>query len=297
MPFGRRRRRSQQALLGVAPVLAAALLMLIAAPVAAAITIGQLAPPGPSSETSADTDRAQPTVTSGNSYVVPATGGVTAWTLTSWSHTAAADVGQELTMKVFRKVADPLTYTVVGHDGPRPLNPSMVNTFQTSLQVRAGDVLGNNSKSPADNASYFPAAGESFIQLAPGLADGQTGPFVLAADPLRLNISAVIEPTNTFALGQITRNRKRGTATVEATVPNPGDLTVAGKGVRAAGGGTAISAKAVGGGPVTLAIRARGKKKRKLNETGKVKLNVAITYTPTGGAPSTDSTKVKLRKR
>jgi hypothetical protein len=159
-----------------------------------AVTIGQLAPSSPASETSANTDRAQPSVVSGNSYVVPATGGVTTWALTSWSHNAAADVGQELTMKVFRKVADPLTYTVVGHDGPRPLIPSIVNTFQASIPVKAGDVLGNNSKSPADNASYFPAPGESFIDLQPGLADGQMGTFLLSADPLRLNISAVLEP-------------------------------------------------------------------------------------------------------
>ena len=97
-------------------------------------------------------------------------------------------------MKVFRKVADPLTYTAVGHDGPRPLTPSIVNTFQTHLSVKAGDVLGNNSKSPADNASYFPAPGESFIDLQPGLADGGMGTFVAEADPLRLNISAVLEP-------------------------------------------------------------------------------------------------------
>ncbi len=272
--------------------------MLAAAPVPAAVTIGQLAPLNPASETSADTDRAQPSVSSGNSYVVPATGGVTDWTLTSWSHNAAADVGQQLTMKVFRKVADPLTYTVVGHDGPRPLSPSIVNTFQTSLPVKAGDVLGNNSKSPADNASYFAAPGESFIDIQPGLADGQTGTFVLrAADPLRLNVSAVLEPTNTFALGRITRNKNKGTATLEATAPNPGDLTVGGKGVKSAGGGTAVTSKAVSGGPVKLTIRAKDKKKRKLNETGKVKLNVAITYTPTGGVPRTQSLKVKLKKK
>ena len=297
MPSSRRRRRSRLARLWITSVLAAALLVL-ATPVPAAVTIGQLAPPNPASETSADTDRAQPSVISGNSYVVPATGGITAWTLTSWSHNAAADVGQELTMKVFRKVADPLTYTVVGHDGPRPLTPGIVNTFQTSLPVKAGDVLGNNSKSPADNASYFPAPGESFIDIQPGLADGQTGTFVLrAADPLRLNVSAVLEPTNTFTLGQITRHKAKGTATLAVTVPNPGDLTVGGKGVKSAGGGTAVTSKAVSGGPVTLTIRAKGKKKRKLNDTGKVKVKPKITYTPAGGAPSTQSIKVKLRKR
>ena len=32
-------------------------------------------------------------------------------------------------------------------------------------------------------------------------------------------------------------------------------------------------------------------------QTGKVKLNLAITYTPTGGDPSTQSVKVKLKKK
>ena len=46
-----------------------------------------------------------------------------------------------------------------------------------------------------------------------------------------------------------------------------------------------------------LLIKAKGKKKRKLNETGKLKLNVTIIYTATGGDPSTQSQKVKLIKR
>ena len=36
---------------------------------------------------------------------------------------------------------------------------------------------------------------------------------------------------------------------------------------------------------------------RASNETGKVKLNIAVTYTPTDGDPSTQSVKVKLTKR
>lgn len=54
-------------------------------------------------------------MSSGNTYVVPAAG-----TLTSWSHPARAGDGQQLTMKIFRKIADPATYQVVGHDEPRP---------------------------------------------------------------------------------------------------------------------------------------------------------------------------------
>jgi hypothetical protein len=44
---------------------------------------------------------------------------------------------------------------------------------------------------------------------------------------------------------------------------------------------------------VQLPIKAKGKKKRTLNETGKAKLNVVVTYTPTGGDSSTQSLKKK----
>ncbi len=40
-------------------------------------------------------------------------------------------------------------------------------------------------------------------------------------------------------------------------------------------------------GEVKLKIRAKGKKRKQLNEDGKVKLKPKITYTPTGGDSST----------
>ena len=97
----------------------------------------------------------------------------------------------------------------------------------------------------------------------------------------------VSKPSNAFTIGAITRNKKRGTATIPITVPNEGGLAASGKGLRAT----------LSGPPNRLLIRATGKKKRKLNETGKVKLNVAITYTPTGGDPNTQSVNVRLIKR
>jgi hypothetical protein len=43
-----------------------------------------------------------------------------------------------LTMKVFRKIADPARYMVVGRDGPRDLAPGLLNTFSTSIFGAAG---------------------------------------------------------------------------------------------------------------------------------------------------------------
>jgi len=98
----------------------------------ASTTIGQLAPgtSPPASCGGGPFDSFNQTVTSGSSYVVPSTG----VKVTSWStNAAAAGVGQQmLEMKIFRKVAEPLTYKVVGHDGPHPITPGVLNSFPTS---------------------------------------------------------------------------------------------------------------------------------------------------------------------
>ena len=111
-----------------------------------------------------------------------------------------------------------------------------------------------------------------------------------------MNISAVINPTNSLTPGAVTRNKKKGTATLAFNLPNPGGLAGSGQGAQVASTG-AVTSKVVPAGTATLVVKAKGKKKRKLNEKGKVKLNLAVTYTPTGGDPSTESMKVKLKKR
>jgi hypothetical protein len=240
-----------------------------------------------------------PTAGSGGSYIVPATGGVTAWTVTSWSHNAAAGLGQTVKMKLFRKVGEPDRYQVVAHDGPRALTPSTINTFATNIQVRPGDVLGLNdaNASTVPNACLFSAPGGFAYARVGDLPDGQAETFILDALNVLYNVSAVVDPTNAFTLGAITRNKKKGTANVTLDIPNPGELAASGNGLKASSAGQAVISKSVGAGQAQLVIKATGKKKRKLNETGKVKLNVAINYTPTGGSPSTQSVKVKLKKK
>ena len=48
-------------------------------------------------------------------------------------------------------------------------------------------------------------------------------------------------------------------------------------------------------GTVRLTVRAQGPKLKKLRRAGKVSINVAITYTPTGGDPNTRSVKLQLK--
>jgi hypothetical protein len=270
---------------------AAALVALATAPSAgAAVTIGQTGANDPVT-CSAD-DEAQPPVSTGTQYEVPSTGGIVNWTLTSWSHQAGAASDQQTKVKVWRQVSG-LTYTVVGQDGPRMLTSGALNTFTASIPVKPGDILGITPITNNVSCAFGPP-GETYYLGNGDTATGAQATFT--ANPgRRLNISATLEPTNTFTIGETRRNKKKGTATVTVNVPNPGDLTATGKGVKASG--AAVTSKAVGAGAASLTIRAKGKKKRKLNDKGKVKLNAAITFTPTGGTPSTQSTKVKLKKK
>jgi hypothetical protein len=264
----------------------------------ASVTIGQLNPATSPSQTcnTIPQDLIQQGVASGNTYTVPGNG-----TITSWSHNAANAAGQSLTMKIFRKVGigDPPTYLVVGHDGPRNLRPGGTtgNTFPTSIAVQPGDVLGLSLGGSANTACVYSTPGPSALDRVGTLDDDHAGEFAFGGADRLLNISAVFEPSNAVTVGKTTPNVKKGTAMLDLILPNPGDVTASGNGVNAASASGAVVSKALGAGPTELLIKAKGKKKQTLNATGKVKLNVAITYTPTGGSPNTQSVKVKLKKK
>jgi hypothetical protein len=258
-----------------------------APPAAGSVTIGQVADPN-AGNCSAGTEFIQLGVTSGNSYVVPGNGTITSWTM------QAGDAG-DLTMKIYRKVADPATYQVVGHAGPERLTAggTVGNTFPANVRVRRGDLLGLHpvTESPCG----FKDPGGQLAIFSGDLADGDAMGFG-ADSGSDLDIQATFVPDNSFSVGGTTRNKKKGTATLAVDVPNPGELTGSGKGVAAAPVG-ALTSKSVAAGTAQLLIKPKGRAKRTLNETGKVKLKVAITYTPTGGDPGRQFRKVKLEKR
>ena len=282
----------RSSLLSAASIAALAALASSPSPAAASVTRGQLAPsPAPATCGTLRQDFLQPSVTSGNSYVVPGNG-----TITSWSTNAYANPGQMWTMKIFRKVADPARYEVVGHEGPRTLAAGALNSFPAAIPVKPGDVLGmnDNDGSAAVSACRIDVPDEA-LYLTGALTDGASASFNTIPDS-RLNIRAVFNPTNTFTLGATNHNKKKGTATLNLTLPNPGELTGSGKGIKASSARARIS-KAVVAGAAQLLIKAKGKKKKALNDTSKVTLKVAVTYTPTAGDPSSQSVKVKLRKK
>jgi hypothetical protein len=271
--------------------------LVLAAPAAqAAVTVGTL-DPAPSANCSGgpfDLVQQSPNV----SYVIP--DGVASPVITSWSTNAAPGDGQQLAFKVFEKIADPEVFRQVAHDGPRAITGGTVNTFATDLPVHAGEFLGLGFRAgTAPNDCVFGSTIGDWTRIG-FMNDGETsaaGEF--HAQVGLVNVSAVIEPSHHFTIGSVKRNPRRGTATVQVTVPGPGSLALSGKGVRAqqASGRAPLAAKTVAAaGSVKLPVKAKGRKRVRLDQTGRVKLRASITYTPTGGSPETQTRKLKLRK-
>jgi hypothetical protein len=284
-----RRRTGVRAAIGAT---VAAALFAAASPASGAITLGQVGDPT-GSDCGGGFDFLEITVGTGNSYTVPGKG-----TITSWTMFGALPAGQQATFKVFRKVAEPSRYQVVGHAGPQTLTVGGTanNTFPADIPVKAGDVLGYHGFTDHGSCG-LPGVPGTFGQQPGDLADGQSLDFP-GVDGSALNLEATFVPDNSFKLASTTRNKKKGTATLSYDLPNPGTL-------RAKGSGAKVSFTSTGpiGGVRSpdspsslLLIKATGAKRRTLNETGKVKLKLAVTYTPTGGDPKTIQQKLKLKK-
>ena len=285
--------------LALAGSLAALSLVATAPSAGAAVTVGQLPAGQPLSPNCASpVDRLQPLVVSGTSYVSPTNG-----TITSWSTLAGPEAGGQIKLKVFRPISG-LTYQAVAQDVPRLLVPSTLNTFQTTnIQIQRGDLVGLNSFAGIQRCGFV-VTGDSYFRhpAAPAtggdLANGQSATFTFTGEVAnrRLNIQAVIEPTNTLTFGKARFNKKKGFAILPVNVPNDGELTFGGKKVKVASSGATVARTIRQADTINVRINAKGKKRRKLLSAGKVKVKPLFNFTPTGGTLSRQARKLKLKK-
>jgi hypothetical protein len=175
-------------------------------------------------------------------------------------------------------------------------------SFPASLPVKAGDYVGIDTPSTRALAAYpsnCAPTGAGYFTYHPVLADG--GPFQPAdANSIcELLVNMVIVPSNTFSFGKAKNNVKLGIVILKLELPGPGELSVAGRGVKraSASGGAHESKTVTAAGTTKLTIRAKGAARGKLDATGRVTLKPKITFSPTGGTPTSQKHKVKLRKR
>jgi hypothetical protein len=259
--------------------------MVMATPSRAAVTIGQISPVPPASpDCTPSADYLQPSITSGNLYIARQAGTITSWSTNSFG------AGATYVFKVFRRTSDPDIFRVIAHAPPRTLS-SGINRAPVNIAVRSGDMIGLN-ESGAPNSCTFPMPGDAVLTRSGNLSDGASGTFSPEND-VRLNLSAVLAPSNDFILGPVARDRKLGTASVTAFVSNPGLITISGKGLKKRNASKTVAVA----GPVQLHIASAGSRKRKLAKTGKVTLTPTVTFYPTGGDPAAKAFTVKLRKR
>jgi hypothetical protein len=148
--------------------------------------------------------------------------------------------------------------------------------------------------------------GGTYTFWNPPLADNETraGGSPMGLE-IGLNADVATQPSNADTLGAAKRNTHNGTATLSVTVPGPGTLSLTGNGVKTQRPGGAVASKAVAAaGTVKLLVKAKGKTRHTLNKTGKAKVKVSVTYTPSEtsiggitGEPNTQTKHVKLVKK
>jgi hypothetical protein len=222
-------------------------------------------------------------------YTVPAAPGQSL-VITSWSHHAATG-SAAIEFKVYRPVGGAI-YRVVAHDGPRPLTSGTVNTFSgLHIPVLPGDVIGLHTAA-APTACHFNAPGQSYLFRSGDLADGEQGDFQ-PNNGEQLNVSALVAPDNRLTVHRVKRNKKRGSARIKLGVPNPGELHLAGAGVSFRG----ARHRAVQAGVVSLIVRAFGRAREKLLDSGKVRVVAQVSYVVGGAEGSFLPVKLTLRKR
>jgi hypothetical protein len=117
-----------------------------------------------------------------------------------------------------------------------------------------------------------------------------------------LLLNADVVPNGIFPHPKKPRPKPNGTVIITVPLPNPGLLQV---GVSAAGS-VAQSAAAKGlikavtrtvsaPGDITLKLKPTKATLQKLRQNGKAKGRVKITFTPTGGAPTSQTVRVRLQ--
>jgi hypothetical protein len=179
-----------------------------AAPAQGAVVLGQLAPPNSPSvcNNPNPVDTLQPTVTRGLPYVVPSY--VREGRISAWTHQAGPGLEQTLTLKVWRATGPANTYQVVGRDGPRRIGANVLNGFTNlNVPVKAGDIVGlNDGTQPV--ACQFSAPGERRPSQQADTPLFNTLAFTNFVSDSRLNVVATVQPTRTFKVGKVKRNKK-----------------------------------------------------------------------------------------
>ena len=176
------------------------------------------------------------------------------------------NANDNISLQVVRPVSG-TTYTGIATSPPQNWMPDLSPSFAVSLPIQIGDTIGLRDPMALLIYANTLAGQVAKWHLAPvgPLGDGQTRTADSVGNQKEVLVQATVEPTNTVSFGAVARNKKKGTATVTVTVPNPGQLIYSGTGVTVTGPASVATP-----GDVQLTVPATGKKAKKLKTKGKV---------------------------
>jgi hypothetical protein len=192
-----------------------------------------------------------------------------------------------------------VAFSLIGNPGPAGLF-SQTGPNLLGADPQLGPLQNNGGPTPTE----APSASSPVIDKgkAFGLATDQRGvlrPIDFPSIPNAAggdgsDIGAFeLQPDTAFKLGKLKRNTRKGTAKqlVILPLPDAGSVTIKGKGLKTK------TRQVTGGANLKLPVIAKGKKRKALNASGKVKIKAQVIYNATGNAAKTIKRKLKLLKR
>jgi hypothetical protein len=179
-----------------------------------------------------------------------------------------------------------------------------IYTFSTSLAISIGDRIGvNDDHDQGGNLGAYSGSSGGFDVFQPPPLNGATvAPTTVASTgDGELLLNADVVPNGVFARPKKPKPKPDGTVIVTVPLPNPGFLRIGGSATTS--GAHSAAAKALVK-PLTMTVSAPGDiilrlkptkaTLKRLRKSGNAKGKVTITFTPTGGTPTSQTVKVKL---
>lgn len=175
------------------------------------------------------------------------------------------------------------TVTTAGATGPRVAvgGPEPIPSgWLSGTSALAGGIISTS----AGPAPPF-AATWDFFEIVPEPTSQPPDPTVTPATPVIAGTPVI---SNLFSFGKPRLNWKLGTAVLPVTVPGPGTLVLSEK------QGGEQTKRPIAAATVNMLVSAKGRKKELLAR-GKLRVSVRVTFTPTGGTPSSKSKSLVLK--
>jgi hypothetical protein len=185
-------------------------------------------------------------------------------------------------------------YAVADHSAGGTITPAGTNGNQTAAPLLSADFHELAGSPTIDAGLAAPDIGTLDLDRNPRISPTCRGGTAGAPDIGAFEFPTATPPAaacSVFTIGKLKLNKKKGTADLTLTVPGSGSLNASGKGLKS------TTANATIAGEIKIKLKASGKSKHKLAGKGKLKLKVKLAWTPTGGAATTQTDKVKLKKK